>query len=154
MWHVSTLLGLIRHTYWWGDKKWEKTLKSTSAGSLDGLESHINSESISNIKCMKIQNSHNLLLHYLYTIIYIQAFWSINFSRIDLRPSSWPLMAHCTTPPPWTMFGLFIFINVLRQKARTISFTMEQFVGGFTGHANSRGSVSYTHLTLPTILLV
>ena len=26
MWHASTLLGLIRHAYWWGDKKWEKTL--------------------------------------------------------------------------------------------------------------------------------
>ena len=24
MWYVSTLLGLIRHAYWWGDKKWEK----------------------------------------------------------------------------------------------------------------------------------
>ena len=30
MWHVSTLLGLIRHAYWWGDKKCEKTLKSSA----------------------------------------------------------------------------------------------------------------------------
>ena len=30
MWYVSTLLGLIRHAYWWGDKKWEKTLKSSA----------------------------------------------------------------------------------------------------------------------------
>ena len=26
---ISTLLGLIRHAYRWGDKKWEKTIKSS-----------------------------------------------------------------------------------------------------------------------------
>ena len=28
MWHVSTLLTLIRDAHWWGDKMWEKTLVS------------------------------------------------------------------------------------------------------------------------------
>ena len=35
IWHVSTLLGFIRHTYWWGDKKWEKTLKSSARLSVE-----------------------------------------------------------------------------------------------------------------------
>ena len=30
MWHVSILLGLIRYAYWWGDKNWKKTHKSSS----------------------------------------------------------------------------------------------------------------------------
>ena len=27
MWHVLTLLGLIRHACWWDDKKWEKNFQ-------------------------------------------------------------------------------------------------------------------------------